>query len=276
MSKHVSVVIGIGGMGELIARRIGSGKHLLIADYNEEALDNLAQKLEGDGFSVTAQVVDVSSRESVDSLAQKAASLGDVMQVAHTAGVSPTQAPTEAVIKVDALGVAYTLEAFGEVIAPNGAGIVIASMAGSFVEGQLPPEAETALRTLPAAQLSESPILDPSNFANPGEAYSIAKRANQLRVESASTEWGKRGARVNSVSPGIISTPMGRLELESESGTAMRAMIEGSGTGRAGTPSDIADAAAFLLGPDSSFITGTNILVAGGVVAGVRTGTIRF
>lgn len=104
MSKHLSVVIGIGGMGELIARRIGSGKHLLIADYNEEALDNLAQKLEGDGFSVTAQVVDVSSRESVDSLAQKAASLGDVMQVAHTAGVSPTQAPTEAVIKVDTLG----------------------------------------------------------------------------------------------------------------------------------------------------------------------------
>lgn len=272
----VAVIIGVGGMGEAIARRIGSGIKLVLADFNEETLNNLSEALTGDGFDVTAQGVDVGERESVEELAKVASELGPIKYVVHTAGLSPQQAPTEAIIKVDALGVAYVLDVFGEVVAEGGSGIVIASMAGSFAAGQLPAEAEGAMRVTPADQLTALPMLDPGKLPNAGAAYSMAKRMNQLRVEAASTSWGARGARINCISPGVISTPMGREELAGESGAGMRMMIEGSGTKRAGTPSDIAEAAAFLLSPQASFITGVNLLVDGGVVAGVYSGAISL
>ncbi len=272
----VLVVVGVGGMGEAIARRLGAGRKLLLADFDGRTLDRVAASLRGDGFDVSTRQVDVSSTRSVQDLAAAAAALGSVRQVSHTAGLSPVQASTEAILHVDLAGVAYSLEAFGEVVAERGAGVIIDSMAGSMAVGQLPAELEAALAQTPADELLGLPFLQAAAIPNPGAAYGIAKRANQLRVQAASLQWGVRGARVNSISPGVISTPMGQSELGGESGAAMRAMIDGSGTKRLGTPADIAEATAFLLGPSSSFITGTDLLVDGGVVAAVRSGAVAL
>ncbi|WDG18828.1 SDR family oxidoreductase [Microbacterium sp. Clip185] len=261
----VLVVVGVGGMGRAIARRLGSGKRVLLADFNEAGLNAVAAELRGDGFSVETRAVDVSDAASVRALAATAAEMGPIMQLAHTAGLSPVQASAPAIIAVDLVGVAMTLDAFGEVIAPGGAGVVIASMAGQLA--QITPEQDRALEETPTDRLGSLPFL---SGITPTDAYSFAKRANQTRMHAASVTWGHRGARVNTVSPGIISTPMGQQELAGPAGDGMRAMIEGSGTGRIGTPDDIAAAVAFLLGPDATFITGTDLLVDGGTVASMR------
>lgn len=266
MEKNVLVVIGVGGMGLAIARRVGSGAKVLLADFNETTLTAAAQQLRGEGHDVVAQKVDVSDRASVAALADAAAELGPVHQVAHTAGLSPVQASVEAIVAVDLLGVAYVLDEFARVVAPSGAGLVIASMAGHFAADSLPLEMAKALSLTPTEELANLPFL--GQLPDPGAAYSIAKRANALRVQAAAGAWGARGARVNSISPGVISTPMGAEEL---AGERMRQMVAASATGRLGTPDDIAAAAAFLLDPTrASFITGTDLLVDGGAVAGVR------
>jgi NAD(P)-dependent dehydrogenase (short-subunit alcohol dehydrogenase family) len=265
----VLTVIGVGGMGQAIARRLGSGKTVLLADYNEETLASVTGSLSADGHHIESRSVDVSSAESVRELAEFAASLGDVTHVAHTAGLSPAQAPAEAILAVDLLGTALVLKEFGKVVAPGGAGVVIASMAGHMFP-PLPPEQEKALAHNLPDQLLKLDFI--SSITDPNFAYPIAKQANHIRVRAASAHWGRRGARINSISPGIISTPMGQQELASPVGDGMRAMIAMSGTGRQGTPEDIASATAFLLGPDASFITGTDLLVDGGVIAAVEAG----
>ncbi|GAA4663799.1 SDR family oxidoreductase [Frondihabitans cladoniiphilus] len=274
MSKQVVVVIGAGGMGEQIARRQGAGKHLILADFNEEMLASKAAALQIDGFEVTTHTVDVSSRESVKALAEAAAAAGPVVEVVDTAGLSPTQAPIGAILNVDLLGVAIVLEEFATVIADGGAGVVIASMAGQTYPG-LTPEQEFALATTDTDALLDLPFVA-EGIADPGAAYGLSKRANQLRVKYASIAWGQRGGRVNSVSPGIISTPMGQQELEGPSGVYMKAMIEGSGTKRIGTPADIANTVSFLLSSEASFITGIDVLVDGGVIASVTTNPPAF
>ena len=272
MASKVVVVIGAGGMGEAIARRQGPGKNLIIADFNEELLAQRVAGLQADGFEVSSKRVDVSSGESVRELAEEVAKAGSVEQVIHTAGLSPAQASVAAIVSVDLLGVALVLDEFASVIADGGAGVVISSMAGQMY-GQLTPEQEFALATTDTDALLDLPFV--LALTDPGAAYGLAKRANQLRVRSASRFWGKRGGRVNSVSPGVISTPMGQLELEGPSGVFMRAMIDGSGTGRIGTPSDISNAVSFLLSPEASFITGTDLLVDGGVVGSITTNPVR-
>jgi NAD(P)-dependent dehydrogenase (short-subunit alcohol dehydrogenase family) len=265
----VLVVIGVGGMGKAIARRLGTGKTILLADYNEDTLQAAAASLSGDGYQVHTQAVDVASAESVRAVAQQAAALGSVTQVAHTAGLSPSQAPTGAILAVDLLGVALVLDEFAKVIAQEGAGVVIASMAGHMFP-PLTPEQRQAVLIAQAQDLLELPFVNPPEVTEPGHAYGIAKRINHIQVQAASKVWGERGARINSISPGIISTPMGQEELASPLGDGMRVMIAASATGRVGTPDDIAAAAEFLLGPHASFVTGTDLLVDGGVVAAMR------
>lgn len=270
MGREVVVIIGAGGMGVSIARRQAAGRQVLLADFAEQALEGHVSTLSDEGFDVTAQPVDVSSADSVAALADRAGALGTVTQVVHTAGLSPVQASTEAILKVDLLGVALSLDAFGETIAEGGAGVVIASMAGHMFP-PLPAEQAKALATTPAGDLLALDFLQTDVITNPGHAYGIAKQANHFRVRAASRSWGARGARINSISPGVISTAMGQAELGGESGQVMRGFIDMSGTGRIGTPTDIADAAAFLLGPTASFITGTDLLVDGGVVGALTT-----
>ena len=269
MAAEVLVIVGLGGMGQAILHRSGAGRKVLLADFNEELLETVAATALGDGYDVVTQRVDVSSRDSVAGLAAAAAELGAVMQVVHTAGLSPAQAPVEAIWKVDLIGVALVLEEFEKVIARGGTGVVISSMSAYMSGGSIPADVLASLATVPVDDLHLIPFI--GGVDDPGYAYLVAKRANQVRVQTASLRWGARGARLNSISPGIISTPMGRQELAGESGAHIRAMIEASATGRVGTPGDIANAVAFLLSSDASFITGVDLLVDGGAVAGVDT-----
>ena len=263
----VLVVVGAGGMGEAIARRLGPGQHVLLGDLDQESLGRVADSLRGDGYTVDTQEVDVSSRDSLAGLARTASGLGAVTQVAHTAGLSPEQAPIEAILRVDLLGVAYSIEEFAGVIASGGSGVVISSMAAALAASRFPGDMVEALARTPSDALLTLPFLQADAIPGPGAAYAMAKRGCQLRVQAASGAWGERGARLNSISPGVIATPMGQQELAGDSGESVRAMVRAPGTKRLGTPADIANAAAFLLGPESAFVTGSDLLVDGGAVA---------
>jgi NAD(P)-dependent dehydrogenase (short-subunit alcohol dehydrogenase family) len=270
-TDDVLVIIGVGGMGLSIARRVGAGRTIVLADVNAAGLKGAADALGNDGHRVLTREVDVTSRCSVAAVAEMADAAGRVTSVVHTAGLSPQQASAEAVLAVDLLGVALMIDEFGRVIEPGGAAVVIASMAG-HMQPALDPAVVRQLASVPAEDLLGLEAC--STITSSQMAYPFAKRANQIRVAAAAASWGERGARINSISPGVISTAMGRLELSSESGTLMRAMVDNSGLRRLGTPEDIAAAAEFLLGPSASFITGTDLLVDGGVIGAIQSGTI--
>jgi NAD(P)-dependent dehydrogenase (short-subunit alcohol dehydrogenase family) len=275
MSPDVVVVIGAGGIGRAIARRQGAGRTVLLADYSQPVLDAARGDLENSGHTVSARHVDVSSRESVRALAQAAAGLGPVVNVVNTAGLSPVQAPPAAILAVDLVGTALVFEEFGAVIAPGGAGLVISSMAG-----HMPPplDLETArlLGQTPADELLALPVLSEQAVPNSGTAYALSKQANHARAQAAAVTWGERGARVNSLSPGIVLTPLARDEMSGPGAENYQKMIATSAAGRVGTTDEIAAAAAFLLGPDAGFITGADLLIDGGVIAAIRAGRIQL
>ena len=275
MSKNVIVIIGSGGMGAAIAHRLGSGRTIVLSDVNSQTLDAATRALSANGHDVHAATVDVTATRSVIDLAAHAAALGPVTGVVHTAGLSPEQADIDAILQVDLFGVALVLEQFGEIIAAGGAGVVIASMAGHF-HPAMEPAVEHELASTPSRDLLAMPAYAPAMLRNAQEAYAFAKRANHLRVAAAASSWGKRGARINSVSPGIISTAMGMQELNGNSGKVMKAMIDMSAAGRIGTSDDIAAAVDFLLSPAASFITGADLVVDGGITAAVRAGMPVF
>lgn len=270
--NDVIVIIGAGGMGAAVARRMGAGRTVLLADYSEEILSAAAEELRTAGYEVAEQVVDVSDRESVAAVARKAAERGPVTTVVHTAGLSQAQAPAGAILNVNLLGAAHVLDAFGHAIAPGGCGVIVASMAAE--RATLSPDAETRLATTPTGELLDLPEV--ASLGSPDEAYVLSKRANQLRVRAAAHVWAQRGARVNSLSPGIVASPMSSSELSGAGGGVMRSMIENSPAGRIGTADDIAAAVEFLTGPASSFITGTDLLVDGGVTAALKSGRISI
>jgi NAD(P)-dependent dehydrogenase (short-subunit alcohol dehydrogenase family) len=251
-------------MGQAVMRRIGSGRAVVLADYDAAQLERVASDLRADGFDVHTVRVDVSSAPDVAKLAATAVALGTIRVVVHTAGVSPVHATSEQIVAVDVIGTARILDAFEAHVQPGTVAVCIASMAGTMTT--LPPEVMRLLATTPTDELSALPVLDPDSMV-PGIAYGVAKRANHARVQGASIPWGRRGGRVVSISPGVISTPMGQAELAGASGDFMRSMIEMSGTGRVGTPEDIAMAVEFLVSPAASFITGSDLLVDGGAIA---------
>jgi NAD(P)-dependent dehydrogenase (short-subunit alcohol dehydrogenase family) len=269
--NEVLAIIGTGGMGLSIARRVGAGRTIVLADISQRGLEAAAEALSADGHQVLTQQVDVTSRASVASVADLAASSGRVTSVVHTAGLSPQQASAEAVLAVDLLGVALTIDEFCRVIEPGGAAVIIASMAAHMIPA-LDAEVQRQLAETPTDELLNLDAC--SAITDSRLAYPFAKRANQIRVAVAASAWGQRGARINSISPGVISTAMGRLELSSESGGLMRAMVDNAGVRRIGTPEDIAAATEFLLGSAAAFVTGTDLLVDGGAVAAIQTGTI--
>jgi NAD(P)-dependent dehydrogenase (short-subunit alcohol dehydrogenase family) len=264
--SEVVVVIGPGSIGQAIARRISPGKHVVLADLRQANADSAAAVMRNAGYDVSTTTVDVSSRESVHALIEAAIARGDVTGLIHAAGVSPSQAPAEAILAVDLYGTAVVLEEFGNVIAHGGAGVVIASQSGHRL-GALTPEQNTALATTPADELLTLPMLHPDKVTDTLHAYQLAKRGNALRVMAEAVRWATRGARVNTISPGIIITPLAVDELTGPRGEGYRRMIELSPAGRAGTPDEVATLAALLLGPDGGFITGADILMDGGVTS---------
>ena len=264
--KQVIVVVGAGSIGQAIVRRVSAGKHVLLADIRQENADLAAQTLTDAGFNVTTAVVDVSSRASVHALAEAATKLGDVLGLIHAAGVSPSQATPETILKVDLYGTALVLEEFGAVIAHGGAGIVIASQSGHRLPS-LSAEQNAILATTPTEELLALPMLQPDTIKDSLHAYQISKRGNSLRVMAEAVRWGKRGARINTISPGIIITPLANDELKGPRGPGYRRMIEVSAAGRAGTPDEVGTVGALLMGPDGAFITGSDFLMDGGVTA---------
>jgi NAD(P)-dependent dehydrogenase (short-subunit alcohol dehydrogenase family) len=262
----VNVVIGAGLIGQAIARRVSAGKHVLLADLRRENADAAAKVLGDAGFAVSTAIVDVSSRTSVHALAETATGIGSVTGVIHAAGVSPTQASPETILRVDLYGTALVLEEFGAVIARGGAGVVIASQSGHRLPA-LTPEQDKALATTPADELLALPMLQPDQVRDPLHAYQVSKRGNSLRVMAEAVRWGKRGARVNTISPGIICTPLAKEELAGPRGPGYRRMLEVSPAGRIGTPDEVGTVGALLMGLDGAFITGSDFLMDGGVTA---------
>lgn len=229
------------------------------ANAAEEVLANA-------GYEVSVATVDASSRDMVHTLVETARRMGDISGLIHAAGVSPSQAAPTTILKVDLYGTALVLEEFGNVIARGGAGIVIASQSGH----RLPPltvEQNKALATTPVEELLSLPFLQPDQVKDSLHAYQLAKRGNSLRVMAEAVRWGKRGARINTISPGIIITPLARDELTGPRGEGYRRMIEVSAAGRAGIPDEVGTVAALLMGPDGGFITSSDILMDGGVTA---------
>jgi NAD(P)-dependent dehydrogenase (short-subunit alcohol dehydrogenase family) len=264
---EVVVVTGMGDMGAAVARRLGSGSTVVLADLDDARLSGVEAALARAGYDVHTVRTDISSADDVAALAQAAASLGPIRSVVHTAGVSPVQAPAGQIIAVDLVGTARVLDAFEPHVHPGMVAVCIASMAASLVP--VAPETLARLAVTPTEKLAALPALDPTTL-EPGIAYALAKRGVQVRVEAASVAWGRRGGRVVSISPGVIATEQGTQELAGPSGDGMRAMVELSGCGRLGTPDEIAATAEFLVSPAASLITGTDLLVDGGVVAAVR------
>jgi NAD(P)-dependent dehydrogenase (short-subunit alcohol dehydrogenase family) len=263
---EVVVVIGPGQIGQAIARRIGVGKKVLLADMRRENAEAAAEVLSNAGYEVSVATVDVSSRQMVGALVEQATKLGAVTGLIHAAGVSPSQASPATILRVDLYGTALVLEEFGTVIARGGAGVVVASQSGH----RLPPlsvEQSKALATTPVEELLKLSFLQPDQITDSLHAYQISKRGNSLRVMAEAVRWGKRGARINTISPGIIMTPLAKDELTGPRGEGYRRMIELSMAGRAGTPDEVGTVGALLMGTDGGFITGSDILMDGGVTA---------
>lgn len=271
--KNVNVVIGAGSIGQAIARRVSAGKHILLADLRPANADAAAKVLSEAGFEVSTIIVDVSSRESVSALVNAATKIGNICGLIHAAGVSPSQASPETILKIDLYGTALILELFGNKMAAGGSGVVIASQSGH----RLPPlsvEQNKALATTPTEELLSLDFLQLEQVQDSLHAYQLSKRANSLRVMAEAVRWGERGARINTISPGIIITPLAKDELSGPRGEGYRRMINLSAVGRAGTPDEVGNVGALLMGADGAFITGSDFLMDGGVTAAYWYGAL--
>ncbi|QIM68721.1 SDR family oxidoreductase [Basfia succiniciproducens] len=271
--KEVIVAIGSGSIAQAIARRVSIGKQVLLADIKSENAEMAAKTLREAGFEVSTTVVDVSSRASVQALVKTAVDLGAVKGVIHTAGLSPSQARPEAILKVDLFGTAVVFEEFGKVIATGGSAVVIGSQSSHRLAIDEISQAQAdELATLEPEKLLELPLVQEINDSL--RAYQISKRGNALRVQAEAVKWGKRGARINCISAGIIYTPLAYDELtSSERGEFYRNMLAKSPAGRGGTPDEIGALAEFLF--NSSYISGSDILIDGGVTASYKYGELK-
>lgn len=263
------VVTGIGGMGSACARRLAQGRTLVLLDIDVARLEQEAEALGRAGFDVVAEQADVADREAVAAFAARTAARGSIRALMHTAGISGSMAGSERILAVNLAGTAHIIEAFEPLMAPGAAAVMIASMGSISVP--IDPAIERRLAHAPADELVG--IVQAIRRFHPIEAYCVSKRAVQLRVYAASIPWGKRGLRINAISPGIIATPMG--ELEARNVPAMAIMREIAAVRRIGQPEDIAAAAEFLLGPNASFVTGTDLAVDGGVIAAQLWGPVQ-
>ena len=272
-NKDVIALLGAGSMGTAIVRRIAAGRKILLGDISEKNLEQVSHDLQYSGYDVEICVVNALDKTSVESFAEKAASLGNVKYFIDTAGASPSQASPEHILKLDMVGTGYAVDAFGKVMAAGGAGLIISSQTGYM--HRLPDEVELEILRTPTDKLMDIAYIKKTAVQS-GIAYMIAKRVNHLQAQkAAATTWKERRARINTISPGIIVTPLAYDEFKA-AGDNYQVMIDSSAAMRTASSDEIAEAGAFLLGEHAAFITGTDLLIDGGVIASIRTGAYKL
>ena len=272
--RDVVVLTGAGQLGMAIVRRMGQGKKIIVADWKIENANAIAKTLTEAGFEVTPLTVDISSKDSVDYLIEEAKNAGEISMFVNAAGVSPSQASIEQILHVDLYGTALLLQAFGKIIKVGGSGVTISSQSGYRMPA-LTPEEDRLLATTPTEDLLQLELLKSENIKDTLHAYQMAKRCNVKRVMAEAVKWGQRGARVNSISPGIIVTPLALDEFNGPRGDFYKNMFAKSPAGRPGIADEVANVAELLLSDRGSFITGSDILIDGGATASYFYGPLQ-
>ncbi len=274
MAREVMIVTGAGQIGMAIARRMGYGKKIVLGDKKTENAEAMAKVMREAGFDVAPMEMDLSSRESIGNLIAEAKKYGEITMLVNAAGVSPSQASVETILKVDLYGTAVLLEEVGKVMASGGVGVTISSQSGHRMR-QLSPEEDEQLACTPTEELLSLEILQPSNIRDTLHAYQMAKRCNEKRVMAESVKWGEKGARINSISPGIIVTPLAMDEFNGPRGDFYKNMFAKCPAGRPGTADEVANAAELLMSDRGAFITGADFLIDGGATASYFYGPLR-
>lgn len=274
MKKDVMILTGAGQIGMAIARRMGYGKKIVIGDKKPENAQAIAKIMTEAGFDAEAMEMDLSSRESIKNLIAKTQEYGDITMLVNAAGVSPSQAPIEAILKVDLYGTAVLLEEVGKVIKEGGVGVTISSQSGHRMPA-LTPEEDEQLACTPTEELLNLEILQPENIKDTLHAYQMAKRCNEKRVMAESVKWGEKGARVNSISPGIIVTPLAIDEFNGPRGDFYKNMFAKCPAVRPGTADEVANVAELLMSDKGAFITGSDFLIDGGATASYFYGPLK-
>lgn len=266
MEKQVMLVVGAGQISLAIARRLGADYQIIVGDKNLEHAQKFEQTLTEAGFNAKASEMDLASRDSIKETIKFATTFGEIKALVNGAGLSPSPAKTEDILKVDLYGTAVLLEEVGKVIAKGGVGITISSQSGHRLHA-LTTEQDRQLATTPTSKLLQLPILQPENIADRLQAYQLAKRCNEKRVMAEAINWAKRGARLNAIAPGIIVTPLALDEFNGIRGDFYRKMFAQSPAGRPGTADEVANVAELLMTQQGAFITGSTFLIDGGATA---------
>ena len=274
MNKDILILTGAGQIGMAIARRVGYGKKIIIADKKIENAQTIANIMTNSGFDTKAMTMDLASRDSILNVIDEAKSYGDIKMIINAAGVSPSQASIETILKVDLYGTAVLLEEVGKIIAAGGCGVNIASQSGYRMPA-LSAKEDDLLATTPTEELLTLDLLKPSNIRDTLHAYQMAKRCNVKRVMAEAVRWGNRGARINSISPGIIVTPLAIDEFNGPRGNFYKNMFKNCPAGRPGTADEVANVAELLMSDRGSFITGSDILIDGGATASFFYGPLK-
>lgn len=274
MKKNVMILTGAGQIGMAIARRMGYGMKIVIGDKKIANAETIARIMNEGGFDAVAVETDLASRESILNLITKAQEYGDIKMLVNAVGVSPSQAPIEAILKVDLYGTAVLLEEVGKVIGEGGVGVTISSQSGHRMPA-LTPEQDEQLATTPTEQLLGLDILQPENIHDTLHAYQMAKRCNVKRVMAEAVKWGQRGARINPISPGIIVTPLALDEFNGPRGDFYKNMFAKCPAGRPGTADEVANVAELLMSDRGAFITGADFLIDGGATASYFYGPLK-
>lgn len=272
--KDVMIVTGAGQISMAIARRMGYGMKIIMGDKNLDNAKNIAKTMNDAGFDVLAMEMDISSRESILKMIEEAKKYGDIKMLVNGAGVSPSQAPIESILKVDLYGTAVLLEEVGKVIKEGGVGVTISSQSGHRMPA-LSALVDEQLAMSPTEELLALDVLQPNNITDTLHAYQMAKRCNEKRVMAEAVKWGQRGARINSISPGIVVTPLAIDEFNGPRGDFYKNMFAKCPAGRPATADEIANVAELLMSNKGAFITGADFLIDGGATASYFYGPLK-
>lgn len=272
--KNVLLLTGAGQIGMAIARRVGYGMKIVIGDKRRENAEAIADTMNKAGFTTVPVEMDLSSRASILALIDTAQQYGEISMLVNAAGVSPSQASIETILKVDLYGTAVLLEEVGKVISKGGVGVTVSSQSGHRMPA-LGIELDEQLATAPTEELLALEALQPKNIRDTLHAYQMAKRCNVKRVMAEALKWGSRGARINSISPGIIVTPLALDEFNGPRGDFYRNMFAKCPAGRPGTADEIANVAELLMSDRGAFITGADFLIDGGATASYFYGPLK-